>query len=557
MQDRPPGSEANIIDRISEGSNSQQQEYGKPYFYSRRETIFTMIGLMMVLFLATLDQTIVSTATPRIIADLQGFDRIAWVSTAYLLTSTVMIPIYGKLSDLFGRKLLFLCGIAIFLTGSALSGAAHSIDQLILFRGFQGLGAGALQPLAVAIVGDLFSPRERGRWQGLTGSMYMLAAIVGPLVGGWLTDHATWRWVFYVNIPVGIIAFLVLIFLMPTLRSREKAVAIDYTGFILLVLGTVPLLIGFTVAGSQYAWLSPQVLALFGSAIALLALLVAHGVHWEQQGKEPVLEPGLFKSSARIFGVSIIVTVIFSISLFGSAFGIPLFIQGVTGASATNSGLVLMPFMLTAIGGSILAGQLISWKGKYKWIAIAGLAIAVAGTLLLVRLDVHSSNADMLVAMLVLGLGVGSGMAVYTTAVQNALPRKIGQATSAIVFFRQLGGTIGLAAMGSVLTSSYVPAFHNALAAPFRQLLPPRVLAAFDNPLILLSPDTLARLRTGFAAYGPQGNRIFDSILTAVKIGLAQSLHNVFVLCLVTIIFGLLAVFFLEEIPLRTKRPLE
>jgi len=557
MQDIPSSSKADATDRNAEGDTRQREENGKSYLYSRRETIFTMIGVMLVLFLATLDQTIVSTATPRIIADLQGFDRIAWVSTAYLLTSTVMIPIYGKLSDLFGRKLLFLCGIVIFLIGSTLSGAATSIDQLILFRGFQGLGAGALQPLAVAIVGDLFSPRERGRWQGLTGSMYALAAIVGPAVGGWLTDHTTWRWVFYVNIPVGIVALLVLICLMPALRSREKAVDIDYIGFILLVLGTVPLLIGFTIAGSQYTWLSLQVPGLFGSALILLALLVAHGVHWERQGKEPIFEPGLFKSSARIFGVSIIVTVIFSISLFGSSFGIPLFIQGVTGASAINSGLVLMPFMLTAIGGSILAGQLISWKGRYKWIAIAGLAIAVAGTLLLVRLSVHSSNADVLIAMLVLGLGVGSGMAVYTTAVQNALPQKIGQATSAIVFFRQLGGTIGLAAMGSFLTSSYVPAFHNALPAALRQGLPPQVLATFDNPLILLSPDASVHLHARFAAYGAGGSSIFDSILGAVKIGLAQSLHNVFVLCLVTIIFGLLSVFFLKEIPLRTKRPLE
>src|SRR5579875_967309 len=550
-----PSTEADTYAMNTEESNSQEPV--ERYLYSRRETAFTMIGVMLVLFLSMLDQTIVATATPHIIADLQGFDRIAWVSTAYLLTSTVMIPIYGKLSDLFGRKLLFLCGIMIFLAGSALSGAAQSIDQLILFRGFQGLGAGALQPIAVAIVGDLFTPRERGRWQGLTGSMYALAAIVGPLVGGWLTDHASWRWVFYVNIPVGIVAFLVLLFLMPVLRSREKPASIDYPGFILLVLGTVPLLIGFSVAGSQYAWLSPQVLALFGSAIVLLILLVVHGARWEQQGKEPVFEPGLFKSSTRIFGVSVIVTVIFSISLFGSAFGIPLFIQGVTGASATNSGLVLVPFMLTAIGGSILAGQLISWKGKYRWIAIAGLAIAAVGTLLLVRLNVDASNTDVLIAMLVLGLGVGSGMAVYTTAVQNALPQKIGQATSAIVFFRQLGGTIGLAAMGSVLTSSYVPAFHKALPSALLHELPPPVLAAFDNPLILLSPDSLARLRGGFAAYGLQGTEIFDSILAAVKIGLAQSLHNVFVLCLAIIIFGLIAVLFLKEIPLRTKRPLE
>jgi EmrB/QacA subfamily drug resistance transporter len=522
--------------------------------YSRRETILTMIGVLLITFLAMLDQTIVGTSIPRIVADLQGFDRITWVTTAYLLTSTVTIPIYGKLSDLYGRKPLFLFGIVVFLVGSALSGEAQSMNQLIAFRAFQGLGAGALQPIAVAVVGDLFPPRERGKWQGLTGAMYGLAAIIGPVAGGWLTDNASWRWVFYVNIPIGIIALLVLIFLMPATRSNARQVSIDYPGALLLILGTVPMLLGFTLAGTQFAWLSPQIIGLFSSAAIVLTILVIYGARLERHGREPIFEPGMFKRSARIFGISVLVTVIISIGLYGSAFAIPLFVQGVIGASATNSGLILIPFMITSIGGSIISGQLLSRSGKYKWIAMLGLLISIAGSLLLVRLNVHSGYSEVLVAMIVLGLGVGSGLAVYTVVVQNAMPQKLGQASSALVFFRQLGGTIGLAAMGSVLSSTYIPAFHSALSSTLMQVLPARVLAIFENPLVVLSPGALTQVRTGFVAFGGQGVAAYDALIEAVKTGLAQSVHNVFLLSLGLMISGLVAVFFLKEIPLRDRR---
>jgi multidrug resistance protein len=213
---------------------------------------------------------------PHIVADLQGFELIIWVSTAYLLTSTVPIPICGKLSDLFGRKPIMLFGIVVFLTGSALSGAAQSMDQLIAFRAFQGLGASAFEPMAITIIGDLFPPRERGKWQGVSGSIYGLAAILGPLAGGWITDNASWRWVFYINLPIGLLAMLVLVFLMPTLRHKAGRVSIDYIGAALLILGTVPLLLGFTLAGNQYAWLSPQITGLFSGAIIVLIVLVFH-----------------------------------------------------------------------------------------------------------------------------------------------------------------------------------------------------------------------------------------------------------------------------------------
>ncbi|HWZ19858.1 MAG TPA: MDR family MFS transporter [Ktedonobacteraceae bacterium] len=533
---------------------SRLPETAEPMPYGKRETIFTMVGVLCVVFLAMLDQTIVGTAMPHIVADLQGFELITWVSTAYLLTSTVPIPIIGKLSDLFGRKPIMLVGIVVFLTGSALSGSAQSMNQLIAFRAFQGLGAAALEPMAITIIGDLFPPRERGKWQGVSGSIYALAAILGPLAGGWITDNASWRWVFYVNIPIGILAMLVLVFLMPTLRRKTGRVSIDYIGAALLILGTVPLLLGFTLAGNQYAWLSPQIIGLFGGAVVILIVFVFYAARLERQGREPIFEPGLIKDSVRIYGVSLLVTVIYSVSLYGTAFAIPLFAQGVLGTSATNSGLILMPFMLTAIGGSVLSGLALTLTGKYKWVAILGVVIDVVGTLMLVRLDASSSYTQLLVAMLVLGIGVGSGLAVYTTVVQNVYPKKIGEVSSTLIFFRQLGGTIGLSAMGSVLVSSYVPAYHAKLPETLLHFLPASILNAFDNPLILLSPNTLSQIRSGFSGYGEQGNVAFNMLLQAVKMGLAQSIHNVFVLSLVVILFGLIAVFFLKEIPLRRRK---
>ncbi len=548
-------------------ASSQQdlvQDYEQPRF-SRRDTILTMVGVLMVMLLASLDQTIVSTAMPRVIAELQGFDRYTWVSTAYLLTSTVMVPIYGKLSDLYGRKPIFLFGVVMFLVGSALSGASQSMNQLIAFRALQGIGAGALMPIAIAIVGDLFTPRERGKWQGLTGGVWGLSAIIGPTIGGWITENVSWRWTFYVNLPVGIAALLVLIFLMPTLKSASKEVSIDYIGAALLVVGTVPLLLGFTWAGSQYDWLSPQILGLFALALVALTAFVIYEAYLERRGGQPIIEPSLFKNG--IFSVSTIITIIFGMGLFGSIFFIPLFVQGVVGTSATNSGLILTPLMLTSIVGSVVSGQLVSRLGKYKWIAILGMVVSVAGTLLLVRLDVNATNTDVLWAMLVLGLGMGFGMSLYTLVVQNALPRKIGQATSALVFFRSIGGTIGLAAMGSVMTSAYLPTFKSALSDSLSKLHLPAALQAttqgrfvtiFNNPQILLSPDVLTKMKAAALAQGgQQGLSLLNLVIEAVKTGLTQGIHNVFVFSLGIMVLGLIASLFLKEVPLRGGRSVE
>ncbi|GAC1386568.1 MAG: hypothetical protein NVS4B7_16480 [Ktedonobacteraceae bacterium] len=537
------------MNNIVVGSSSTNQDIDTPRF-TRRETLLTMAGVLLVMLLASLDQTIVGTAMPHIITDLQGFDRYTWVTTAYLLTSTVMVPIYGKLSDIFGRKPIFLIGVVLFLIGSAASGAAQTMNQLIAFRAFQGLGAAALMPIAIAVVGDLFTPRERGKWQGVTGGVFGLSSILGPTAGGWITDHSTWRWVFYVNLPIGVVALLVLIFLMPTLRSKNTGkVSIDYLGAALLIAGTVPLLLGFTWAGSQYDWLSWQIFGLFSGAVVFVAMFILYESRLERRKAQPIIDPSLFKN--RIFTVSLLITMITSMGMFGSILFLPLYAQGVLGISATNSGLLLSPLMLGIVFSSIVSGQLVSHFGKYKWIAFVGMAITIGGSLLLQRLNVSSTFGDLIIAMIVLGLGLGFSMSLYTVIVQNALPNKIGQATSGLTFFRSIGGTIAVAAMGSLLTSAYVPGFHNAIPASVKALIPAKGLSVFDNPNVLLSSAIQKQLFARFAAFGPQGKVVYNQLLEAVKVGLTSGIHNVFVLSTVLMCVGFISIFFLKEIPLR------
>jgi EmrB/QacA subfamily drug resistance transporter len=517
--------------------------------YSRRETLLTMLSVLLVMLLASLDQTIVGTAMPRVIADLNGFEHYTWVTTAYLLASTVMVPIYGKLSDLLGRKPIFLFGLIVFLIGSGLSGAAQSMTQLIAFRGLQGLGAAALLPIAIAVVGDLFTPRERARWQGITGAVFGLSSIIGPAAGGWLTDNASWRWVFYVNLPLGIVALLTLIFLMPTLRGRAENVQIDYIGAVLLVLGTVPLLLGFTWAGTEFPWASIQIIGMFALAVVALLSFVLYELWLSRHNGQPIIEPSLFTN--RIFSISVLITVITNMGLFGAIFFLPLFVQGVIGTSITSSGLLLTPLMLTAIVGSVLSGQIIAAAGKYKINAIFGMVISVLGALLLTRMNRATTNTDVLIAMVVMGLGMGVGMSLYTLIVQNALPTRIGQATSALTFFRSIGSTIALAALGSIMNNAYLPAFQGALPAAVRQQVPSQVLSALNNPQILLSPEAQAQMSSQFAALGAQGQALYTTLLEAVRSGLVQGIHAVFILSLVLMGIGLIVVFFLPEIELR------
>src|SRR5436305_251100 len=346
---------------------------------SRQRLVSILIGVLLGMLLASLDQTIVGTALPRIVANLGGLDHYAWVVTAYLLASTVSVPIYGKLSDIYGRRLFFITGMVIFLIGSALAGTSQNMTQLIIYRGIQGVGAGAMMPIAMAIIGDIFPPAERGKWQGLIVAVFGLASIVGPTLGGWITDNWGWRWVFYVNMPVGIVAILTAGFVMPKLVTRREHI-IDYLGVVTLVAGAVPLLLAFSWAGTQYAWDSWQVILLFIIAAVMLTVFFL----LELRNPEPIIGPRLFKNS--IFLISVVSTFLVSAGMFGAILYLPLFVQGVLGNSATNSGYVLTPLMIGFMISSILGGQLLSRTGRYKILAICGFAVAALGMFLLSRM---------------------------------------------------------------------------------------------------------------------------------------------------------------------------
>ncbi|HXZ04813.1 MAG TPA: MDR family MFS transporter [Ktedonobacteraceae bacterium] len=504
-----------------------------------------LIGVILGMLLAALDQTIVGTALPHIVASMGGLDHYAWVVTAYLLASTVSIPIWGKLSDIYGRRTFFILGMVIFLAGSALAGTSQNMTQLIIYRGIQGLGAGAMMPIAMAIIGDLFPPAERGKWQGLIVAVFGLASIVGPTLGGWITDNWGWRWVFYVNMPVGIIAILTAGFVMPKLVTHRQHI-IDYLGVVTLVAGAVPLLLAFSWAGTQYAWGSWQIISLFAFSVVMLSIFV----FVEMRAAEPIISPQLFKNS--IFTISVIAMFLVSAGMFGAILYLPLFVQGVLGNSATDSGLVLTPLMLGFMFSSIVGGQILSRTGRYKILAIIGFIVAAAGMYLLSRMTPDTSQGQLVISMIVTGLGIGVMMSLFTIVVQNAFPyRQLGEVTASLTFFRSIGSTMGVAVMGTIMTNVFQNALQSNIPAILKRMLPADRLSQLENPQLLLAPDVVAKIQHGFAALGPQGLIIFKQLIEAIQKSLSSAITSVFFLGFILMLVGLIAVLFLREIPLR------
>ncbi len=518
---------------------------------SRQRLVLIIIGVLLGMLLASLDQTIVGTALPRIVANLGGLEHYAWVVTAYLLASTVSIPIYGKLSDIYGRRIIFIGGMVIFLAGSALAGTSQDMTQLIIYRGIQGLGAGALMPIAMAIIGDAFPPAERGKWQGLIVAVFGLSSIVGPTLGGWITDNWGWRWVFYVNMPVGAIAILTAGLVLPkTLRRLQHT--IDYLGVITLVAGTVPLLLAFSWAGTQYAWNSWQIIGLFiFSAVMLVTFF------WlETRATEPIITPRLFKNS--IFLVSVIAMFLLSAGMFGAILYLPLFVQGVIGDSATNSGVVLTPMMLGFMFSSLVGGQLLSRTGRYKLLAIVGFVVAAIGMFLLSRMTATSGEGEVIRNMIITGLGIGVMMSLFTIVVQNAFPyRLLGEVTASLTFFRSIGSTIGVAVMGTIMTNAFQSALQSNMPQTLTRLVPASRLAQLQNPQLLLAPNVVAQVQHSFAAFGPQGLVLFHQLIEVMRASLSTAITNVFFLGFITMLLGFFAVLFLREIPLRKSNTVE
>jgi EmrB/QacA subfamily drug resistance transporter len=415
-------------------------------------------GLMLVLFLAALDQTIVATALPTIVGDLGGLNHISWVVTAYLLAQTVVTPLYGKLGDQFGRKIVLQGALVIFLVGSALCGLSKSLDELIAFRALQGLGGGGLMVSAQAAIGDVVSPRERGRYTGLFGGVFALASVAGPLLGGFLTSDLSWRWIFYVNLPLGIVALFVLAATLPTVSDRVHH-SIDYLGTALLAAGLAGIVLMASLGGTSYARGSALIVGLgAGGVVALAAFLV-----FERRAREPVLPPKLLRNP--VFAVTSAVGFVVGFALFGAVTYLPLFLQVVKDASPTGSGLQLLPLMAGLLITSIGSGQAITRTGRYKPFPIAGTAVMTVGLYLLSTLDSRSGEATIFGFMFVLGLGLGMVMQVLVLAVQNAVDYSdLGVATSGATLFRSIGGSLGTATLGAI--------FSNRLRTELKSVLP-------------------------------------------------------------------------------------
>jgi EmrB/QacA subfamily drug resistance transporter len=509
---------------------------------SKREVRLTLAGVLLVMLLAALDQTVVGTAMPRIIADLHGFEHYAWVTTAFMLTSTTVVPIVGKLSDLYGRKRFYLVGLVVFLAGSALCGAASGMTELVLFRGLQGAGAGVVQAIAFIVIGDLFPPAQRGKLQGLFAGVFGLAALIGPPLGGYLTDALSWRWIFYVNLPLGLVALAVVLRFFPHIVPRREHGGIDYAGAVTLVCGVVPLLLALSWGGRDYAWTSPQVLGLLLLAAAMLVGFVVV----ELRAREPIIPPGLFKQ--RTIALAITASFMLSVGMFGTILFFPLFVQAVLGASATASGRVFLPMMGGMILASVASGWAISRFGRYKPAAVVGPAVMTAGMVVLSRLGPTTSLTSAGLALFVVGAGLGTVFPVYTIVVQNAASAEtLGAATSAAQFFRQIGGTLGAAVLGALLTARYATAIQTELVGAGLQLAPDQV-DVIMNPQALLGRSAESALTAGSSLPGS------GAVALAVRLALASSLESLFLVGALAVAAALVASIMLPEVPLRRGR---
>lgn len=520
----------------------------------KREAV--LLAVLLGLFLSALDQTVVGTALPRIVTDLHGNALYTWVVTAYLLTSTVTVPIYGKLSDVYGRKILLMVGIGIFLAGSWLCGVSQTMEQLIVFRGLQGLGAGALFPISLAIIGDLFTPRERGRYQGLFGAVFGLSFIVGPFIGGWITDNVSWRWVFYVNMPIGIASLIVIAIVLPNFRPAVATPLrnLDFLGIAVFTAGVVPLLIGLTNKGltnshgQLHAWTDPSV----GGLIVLGLVLLAIFLFVESRAKEPIIPLDLFRN--RTFSATNLATFMVSFGMFAAVIFLPRYYQAVRGISATESGYMIWPLLLGLIGSSVSAGILVSRIGRYKYLVTGAIVLFIIGSFLMTHLQADTPDVSLWFWMLLMGLGIGPSMSVFTVVIQSVAPRaKLGVATSTLTFLRQIGGTVGLAISGTIFSQQ------------FAQELPGRLIAhgvprALASRLSQGSTQNSGSNLTGVGitatlnhAVPPQLHAVIPRIVAGVDDAIALAIGQVFWLPVGAGVVALIAVLTLPDLTLRGR----
>lgn len=489
-----------------------------------RRILVILMALMLGMFLAALDQTIVATALPTIAADLHGLNHLSWVVTAYLITSTISLPLWGKFGDLWGRKGFFQLSVVIFLAGSALSGLSQNMFELIVFRSIQGLGAGGLMVGSQAIIGDVIPPRQRGRYMGYFGAVFGLSSVLGPLAGGWLTQHASWRWIFYINVPIGAIALVVIaaVLHVPAHRLSHK---IDWWGTSLLSAGVVGLILLTTWGGSQYAWRSVTIIGLGVASLVLLAVFV----FVETRATEPIVPMGLFKN--RTFSAASAVGFVIGFTMFGSIVYLPLYLQVVHGSSPTRSGLELLPMVTGMLITFIISGRLVSRTGRYKIFPIVGTAIVAIGMIALSHLGPTSSFPTAALYMFIIGFGMGLVMQVLVVAVQNSVPHEqLGTATATATFFRSIGGAFGVALFGSV--------FNSQLLSQLRAHATAKEMAMLGGGSISANPAQI--------------NNLPPAAHLVVIDAFSSALQRVFLVAAPIAVLAFVLSWLMKEIPLRT-----
>ena len=510
----------------------------------------TLIGVMFAMFLASLDQTIVATAIPRIMADLDGFDRFTWISTAYIVASTSVVLITGAVSDVYGRKWLFVGAIAIFLVGSALAAFSPTMNALIVFRGVQGLGGGMIMALSFVTIADLLPPNERAKYMGIISAMFGVSSVLGPTLGGFITDQLSWEWIFLVNIPLGIPVIGLFIKLFPNARRDGPKRKIDVAGAVLVVFVIVPGLLGLSWGGNQYEWSDPLVAgSLIFSGIALVVFVI-----YETRIAEPLLPLTVFNN--RIVGIALLVTFLTGFAMFGAIFFIPLLFQGVLGASPTASGSFLTPMMLGIVFGAASSGQILARTGgHYRLQGIVGVSIMASGMFLLSRVSADTTQAYALISAVIMGFGLGTSFPLFTIAVQNGVPQQyLGVATSSTQFFRSVGGSIGLALFGSYMVRQFKDGMQDNLPTEAFETVPPQLLNQItSNPNALLNSEGSESLLNAFSASGESGVALGDQVFGAIRESLAGAIGDVFFLAFIFVVIAVLATTLIREVPLRKR----
>ena len=512
-----------------------------------------MAGLFLSLFFSSLDQTIVGTAMPRIIGELGGLSIMAWVTTSYMLTSTTVVPIAGKFADLYGRRLIFVVGLILFMVGSALCGTSYTMLQLIIYRGLQGIGGGILMPLAMTIVGDVFPPEERGKLQGMMGACFGLSSVVGPTIGGWIVDYSSWQWVFYINLPIGILATITIYLGLRGETVKAGEAAVDYKGVLTLIAGTVSLLLALNLGGVDFPWLSWQIIGLF--LLSLVSWLLF--LRYELAAADPVLDLKLFNNP--VFTVSNIVGFLMSLGMFGALMFLPLFLQGVLGVSPTSSGNTMLPMMIAMMTASIVAGRYAT-RFSFRTMYVTGMSLMTLALYLLSTLSASSTQLAAALYIILLGIGIGVIMPVITIAVQSAFGAEMrGMATAATQFFRSIGATLGGTVLGvifnnyslSVMNQDFFPVVIKAglLQGPLASMLEKARSDPHSLFNILLSPHTLAAIPL-------EQQRL---LLPPLKTALTESLQVVFWVAALIAAAGIVVSLFIgsakvESKPQRTLR---